>query len=205
MSESSCLHLLNLLIEEKAANATQEQPIIIAIDGRCGSGKTTLATQLAKRFDANLIHMDDFFLRPEQRSPERLAIPGENIDHERFLSEVLLPIKQGSIFSYRPFSCDTQTLGEPITVEPKPITLIEGSYALHPMLRQHYDYTVFLSVDPVTQENRIRNRNGERAWSLFRDRWIPLEEKYIFHCGIMEAADTVITCPPDCFGNMNHL
>ena len=30
---------------------------------------------------ANLIHMDDFFLRPHQRSRERLAIPGENIDH----------------------------------------------------------------------------------------------------------------------------
>lgn len=194
MSERSCLHLLNLLIEEKAANAAQDHPFIIAIDGRCGSGKTTLATQLASRLDANLIHMDDFFLRPEQRTPERLATPGENIDHERFLSEVLLPLKQGSTFTFRPFCCGTQSLGDPITVEPKPITLIEGSYAHHPMLRRYYDYTVFLSVDPVTQEMRIRNRNGDRAWLQFRDRWIPLEEKYIDHCGVNTFADTVITC-----------
>ena len=195
MSENPAFQLLNLLLAEKTACASREQPYVIAIDGRCGSGKTTLATQLSERFGTNLIHMDDFFLRPEQRTPERLATPGENIDHERFLSEVLLPLKQGSVFSYRPFSCGTQSLGDPITVEPKPITLIEGSYALHPMLRQHYDYTVFLSVDPVTQEKRIRNRNGDRAWTVFRDRWIPMEEKYISHCDILNAADSVITCP----------
>ena len=68
---------------------------ILAIDGRCASGKTTIATELAHTLNADLIHMDDFFLRPEQRTPERLAIPGENIDHERFLTEVLEPLRAG--------------------------------------------------------------------------------------------------------------
>ena len=102
MSENPAFQLLNLLLAEKAACASREQPYVIAIDGRCGSGKTTLATQLSERLGANLIHMDDFFLRPEQRTPERLATPGENIDHERFLSEVLLPLRQGSVFFLPP-------------------------------------------------------------------------------------------------------
>lgn len=32
---------------------------------------------------------DDFFLRPEQRTPERLAEPGGNLDRERMKSEVI--------------------------------------------------------------------------------------------------------------------
>ena len=47
--------------------------VLIAIDGRCGSGKTTLASLLAEEFGGALFHMDDFYLREEQRTPERLA------------------------------------------------------------------------------------------------------------------------------------
>ena len=60
-------------------------PVLVAIDGCCGSGKTTLAAALAERLKAEVLHMDDFYLRPEQRSPARYRTPGENVDHERFL------------------------------------------------------------------------------------------------------------------------
>lgn len=38
-----------------------DRPILVAIDGRCGSGKTTLGEYLKGQFDCNLFHMDDFF------------------------------------------------------------------------------------------------------------------------------------------------
>lgn len=47
-------------------------PLLVAIDGQCASGKTTLGEMLARRFDCNLFHMDDFFLRPEQRTKNAL-------------------------------------------------------------------------------------------------------------------------------------
>ena len=40
--------------------AGDRQRIIVAIDGRCGSGKTTLAAWLMEQFDGSLFHMDDF-------------------------------------------------------------------------------------------------------------------------------------------------
>ena len=43
----------------------QKETVIVAIDGNCTSGKTTLANQLAANYDCNIFHMDDFFLRPE--------------------------------------------------------------------------------------------------------------------------------------------
>ena len=49
--------------------------------------------------------MDDFFLRPEQRTAQRLAQSGGNVDWERFQAEVLIPLRQGISFSYRPYDC----------------------------------------------------------------------------------------------------
>ena len=57
---------IDMLLEEKDF-------AVVAIDGKCTSGKTTLASKLAEIYDCNVFHMDDFFLRPEQRTPERFA------------------------------------------------------------------------------------------------------------------------------------
>ena len=54
--------------------------MLVAIDGMCGSGKTTLGQVLSKVYDCNLFHMDDFFLRPEQRTAERMAQDGGNVE-----------------------------------------------------------------------------------------------------------------------------
>lgn len=54
----------------------EERQILVAIDGSCTSGKSTLADALAEEYDCNLFHMDDFFLRPLQRTAERLAETG---------------------------------------------------------------------------------------------------------------------------------
>ena len=71
------------------------QRLLIAVDGRCASGKTTLAATLEEETGCNVVHMDDFFLRPEQRTPQRLAEPGGNVDYERFRQEVILPLSRG--------------------------------------------------------------------------------------------------------------
>lgn len=158
-----------------------EKPVVVAIDGRCGSGKTSLAAQLRAHYGCPVIPMDHFFLRPEQRTTQRLAAPGENVDHERFLEEVLLPLSRGESFSYRPFSCSRMELGEPICVTPGKLTLVEGSYSCHPELWAYYDLRIFLTVDPQEQMRRITARNPASA-EAFRQRWIPMEEAYFSAC-----------------------
>ena len=150
---------------------------IVAIDGRCGSGKTTLASQLRQHYGCAVIPMDHFFLRPSQRTPERLAIPGENVDHERFLKEILFPLHTGDPFTYHPFDCSRMELGEAIPIVPAALTIVEGSYSCHPELWEHYDLRIFLTVDPEEQMRRIAARNGAYA-EVFRTKWIPLEERY---------------------------
>lgn len=168
-----------------------DSTVLVAIEGRCASGKSTLADQLSAHYACPVIHMDEFFLRPEQRTQERYATPGENIDHERFLEEVLLPIRRGQRVSYRPYSCQTQQLTDPILLPTSPIYIVEGSYSCHPALRQHYDLRLFLSVEPEEQMRRIAERNGPAYAEVFRERWIPLEEAYFAACGAEACCDSI--------------
>lgn len=39
---------------------TKKDHLLIAIDGRCGSGKSTLGAYLQQKMHGNLLHMDDF-------------------------------------------------------------------------------------------------------------------------------------------------
>jgi len=169
---------LPLLVREVQALSARQSRVIVALDGRCASGKTTLAARLAERQGWSVVHMDHFFLRPAQRSPERYAQPGGNVDHERFLKEVLLPLRRGERPVYRPFDCHAQTLLDPIPFAPSPVVLVEGSYACHPALWDCYDLRSFLTVEPARQMERIAAREGVDYAQVFRDKWIPLEERY---------------------------
>ena len=150
---------------------------IAAIDGCCASGKSTLAARLSAALGCPLFHLDDFFLRPEQRTPERFAQPGGNVDRERFLAEVLEPLRRGEAVHYRRFDCGSFTLAPERVIHPGRVNLVEGAYAMHPDLAPYYDLSVFLRVSPQEQRRRILARNGGRA-EMFFTRWIPFEERY---------------------------
>lgn len=152
--------------------------VIAALDGRCASGKTTLAREMEERYGWSVVHMDHFFPRPEQRTPPRYAQPGGNVDYERFLEEMLLPLCRGERPVYRPFDCRTQTLLEPIPFAPGPVVLVEGAYSCHPALWGHYDLRAFLTIGPERQMERVVRREGEERARAFREKWIPLEEAY---------------------------
>ena len=162
--------------------------VIVAIDGKCTSGKTTLAAKLAELYDCNVFHMDDFFLRPQQRTAERYAQPGGNVDYERFREEVLLPLKSGNGFSYRPFACKTFTLSDSVQVMPKQLNIVEGTYCQHPYFGDVYDLKLFLSVSPELQRERVFQRPQHVQGRFFTD-WIPMEKLYFDFYQISEKAD----------------
>ena len=169
----------------------EKEHVIVAIDGRCGSGKTTMAEQLRQLYHAPVLHMDDFFLQPHQRTPQRLAQPGGNIDAERFLAEVLTPLRQARAFVYRPYSCHAQRLLAPVQMDAAPLTLVEGSYSLHPLLEKHYDLRVFVTIDPALQRERLLRRDGEAMLARFEGEWIPMEERYFDATGIRARCDVI--------------
>jgi len=171
-----------------------EKPFVrVSIDGRCASGKSTLGALLQRVYGANVFHMDDYFLPFERKTPERLAEPGGNVDYERAFDEILSRPADGEIV-FRPFDCSVQALGEPVRVAPKPLSVVEGSYALHPALRGGCDLKVFLDIDAARQSARILERNGPEMYARFVNEWIPLENKYFDGTDIRSLADLAFDC-----------
>ena len=166
--------------------------VIAAIEGGSASGKTTLASLLAELYCCTVFHMDDFFLRPEQRTPERYAEPGGNVDRERFLAEVLTPLKSGGTVCYRPYDCRSRTVRPGRIIRPEALCIVEGAYSMHPDLAEEYDLSVFLDISPDLQRRRVLERNGEAMGENFFSRWIPLEREYFRAMRVRERCDCVL-------------
>lgn len=183
--------IIRILRERLDVLLQQQETVLIAIDGSCTAGKSTLAARLEKCCDCNVFHMDDFFLRPEQRTWQRLAEPGGNVDYERFREEVLLPLQAGRPFSYRPYDCASGSLKEPVPVTPKRINIIEGTYSHHPFFGEPYDLKVFLRVSEEVRGQRILARPAFLQDRFFEE-WIPMEQRYFAHFSIAADSDLVI-------------
>ena len=169
--------ILSRLKEEINRLLQTGRQVLIAIDGNCTAGKTTLAAALEKEYSCNVFHMDDFFLRPEQRTAVRYAEPGGNVDYERFREEVLIPLQQECAFSYRPFSCSSFTLSSPVQIQPKQLNIVEGTYSQHPYFGDIYDLKIFLTVNETLQHQRILQRPAFLHQRFFES-WIPMEHHY---------------------------
>lgn len=155
-----------------------DKPGIIAIDGRCGSGKTSLASLIQKLFDCNIFHMDDYYLPISQRDENWEQIPAGNMDIQRFYNEVLCPAKAGDTIYYRPYNCGKGEYGESVKFSASRLTVIEGSYSHHPKLSEAYDLKIFLTSSKEVQARRLMEREGD-YYSVFQKRWIPMEELYL--------------------------
>lgn len=170
---------------------------VIAIEGGSAGGKTTLAAILQEVYDCNVFHTDDFFLRPEQRTQERLSEVGGNFDRERFEEEILKPLSKNENIVFRRFDCMTKALSEPIAVEPKRMTVIEGVYSMHPSFKDHADLSVFLKIDAEYQRERILIRNSPAFANRFFEEWIPLENVYFNNTDIEARCDVTLPIGKD--------
>ena len=186
-------HYIKLFpVLEELAKLPDDKVKVVAIEGKCGSGKTIYAKGLAALLVAGTIHMDDFFLPAELRTPERLNEAGGNIHYERFLEEVVPNLRNPEEFTYGRFDCGQMTIRGERRVDPAMLRIVEGSYSCHPKFGDYMDIRVFLDVDEEVQKNRLVDRDGEDVLERFENVWIPMEKKYFDAFDIPGKADVFI-------------
>ena len=178
MNETNQTDRFAPLFAELDRQLAGDLPVRLAIEGGSASGKTTLGKILAERYGCTVFHMDDFFLRPEQRTAARFAEPGGNVDRERFLAEVLLPLSRGEKVFYRRFDCASMQVQSAVEIVPEKLVVTEGAYSMHPELAPYYDLSVFLDISPELQRERISCRNTPEKAKRFFAEWIPMEQAY---------------------------
>ncbi len=188
-------------IEEAQKN---NRRLLLVIDGKCGSGKTTLSERLGERYGCNVFHIDDFYLPIVMQTPEVMKEPGGNINYDRFIAEIMAPLTSDSVVVYRPFLCMEQEYAPGVSFKRTGVNVIEGTYSCHPRLREIYakltDWeviTLFMDIDDANQRDRVRGRVGERRFKLFEDKWIPREREYFSAYSVMEYCDYSISGTDD--------
>lgn len=159
---------------------------IIALEGKCGAGKSTLAHRLA-RYGYTVLPMDDFFLPVDMRSSDRMQEIGGNIHYE-YLLTVLQRSNPNQPLTYNRFDCATGTFRKK-TIHIKKGILLEGVYSSHPKIRHLITKLMYLEVDESTQLQRIYLRENADD---FINRYIPLENRYFNHEQIPYLSDIII-------------
>lgn len=185
-------YLPALIPLEKLARdqARRERPALVAVDGRCGSGKTGFAALTGVlACSSGVVHMDDFYLPWARRAENWRDIPAGNMDLERFCREVLTLDGKGDA-CYRPYDCPGDRLLDPVELR-EPLRIVEGTYSQHPALAKYYDYKLFFTCGREEQTRRLRAREGD-YYPAFDRVWRTLEERYFAVCGTEAAADLAV-------------
>ncbi len=178
--------------------------LLLVIDGKCGSGKTTLSERLGERYGCNVFHIDDFYLPIVMQTPEVMKEPGGNINYDRFIAEIMAPLTADNAVVYRPFLCMEQEYDSGVSLKKTGVNVIEGTYCCHPRLRKIYAkltgwevITLFMDIDDRNQRDRVRGRVGELRFKLFEDKWIPREREYFSAYSVREYCDYSISVMDD--------
>ncbi|MGI5404840.1 uridine kinase family protein [Streptomyces sp. CA-135486] len=166
--------------------------LLIGIDGPGASGKSTLATLLARALGgAEVVHGDDFY-RPSATRPDGDVTAGGQFDLDRLRRQVVSPAAAGQDVTYQVYDWDRDELGAWVTVPNSTPLIVEGVYTTELRLRDDYTYRIFCLADRELRLNRGLARDGESARSQWVDEWMPAEDHYLAQQRPDVAADTVL-------------
>jgi uridine kinase len=135
--------------------------IILLAGGSC-SGKSTFAKKFKK---ATTVSIDNFYIGKDNLPPNVNFDMPESVDLDEVYKTVL-NLKKGQTVKIPKYSMkECKRIGE-ITINPKPIILVEGIFALHhPKLRKIADLKIFIDVPTEERVKRRMIRDIEKGRS----------------------------------------
>jgi para-aminobenzoate synthetase len=179
-------------------------PVIIAIDGRSGAGKTTLAIELAARLrnhhKVSLFHLEDIY-------------PGWNglaAGVERYVTTVLAPLRRGEPATWVSWDWERHYDGDTRVTLPAEIVIVEGVGAAAAAARPLLDAVIWADSPDNERRTRALERDGE-TYGPYWDQWAAQEAELLGADNVREHADVRVlnraddTAPADVLQALTYL
>ncbi|MDR6638868.1 aminodeoxychorismate synthase component I [Paenarthrobacter nitroguajacolicus] len=157
-------------------------PVIIAVDGRSGAGKTTLAVELAARLrqhhKVSLFHLEDIY--PGWNG----LMPGI----ERYVATVLPPLNAGLAAEWTSWDWERHYDGGLKVTLPAEIVIVEGVGAAAEAARPMLDAVVWVESPGDDRRRRALTRDGS-TYEPYWDSWAAQEDAWLESDPAASAAD----------------
>lgn len=183
------------------------RPVLVAIDGVDGAGKTTFANGLAKILDesgtsAIVVHEDDFLnprsirYRLGRNSPEGYF--SDSYDLDALTAHVLSPLANDGdrkivrkVFDHR---SDTAVSKAAVDVPGDAVVIVEGMFLHRDELIESWDLSVFLDVPFAETARRMAERDGSHPDPEHPSmhRYIEGQRLYLAQCRPHERATIIV-------------
>jgi uridine kinase len=190
-------------------------PVRVAIDGIDGSGKSSLADELAIilggrgrkviRASCDGFHQPRTVRYHQGRSSPRGYFE-DSFNNESIICSLLLPLGPGGDRRHRCFTFDYK-IGSAHSAclklaRNQDILLFDGVFLSRPELRNYWDFVIFVEAPfdialdrAVSRDEALPGREAELR-RLYRERYFPGQKIYIEECAPRQNADVIFKNEP---------
>ena len=181
--------------------AARPPRIVVALDGRIGAGKSTIAAAIADRTEACVITGDDFYAYRITNAEWATRSPAERardvIDWRLLRTSALEPLRKGQSASWQTYGEQLpdgsfRTKPEAVVREPASLILLEGAYMSHPALANLIDLTVLIDTPTALRLERIGRRDSAEFLADWHPRWDATEDYYFTNVRPPSSFDLVV-------------
>lgn len=151
-------------------------PILIAVEGFGGAGKTTFADKLAKELgDSCVIGIDDFIVKEKLTEP---SWDKGSFDRDRLEEQILKPLIAGRTARYQRLVWASNSLSGYVVVPEARYIIVEGISSYHPDIAHYYDFKIWVDTPIAIAKERGHAREGSNENAQFWDLWAANDLRY---------------------------
>jgi para-aminobenzoate synthetase len=153
---------------------------VIAVDGRSGAGKTSLAAALSAGLPAPVVHLEDLYG----------GWDGLERGIDLLVTAVLVPLAAGRAASVPRYDWVRGDWAEPWVLEPPELLVVEGVGAGARRAAAYASLLVWLEAPMPVRRRRALHRDGE-TFAPYWEQWAAQEEALLAREHTPERADLV--------------
>jgi len=170
-------------------------PLVVALDGRSGTGKSTLAATVALAVGGAAINVDDFSTGEIEGDSRPIEVIVEGaVDWERLRTEALVPLLAGETASWHPFDFASRAGLDPriISCSPAPVIILDGLYSTRPELGDILGLRILVEAPDNLRARRLAAREGADFMRVWQPAWDAREDYYFSVVRPRAAFDLVV-------------